>query len=226
MAIWAAVALLICFISARQKVAFIWLLLFFQSRGAPPFQCVLVFAGFSFSHPTSLYLPHLTACRQTPHFFHLSFSYECCHFNFFFFSFRQGLVLKSSGTFCSAVVPISQSTKSPSPSPGEWSRCSLQNPFAARLRNPQNSLSPPLSLISPIRIQIWPLALFTPLSPSPGQYHSLASPGQCHGFSVARCFFLFPCDNSACYNDNIGFLNSWAKHWKEMTILTTPAHWC
>lgn len=145
---------------------------------------------------------------------------------FFFFSFWQGLVLKSSGTFCSAVVPISQSTKSPSPSPGEWSRCSLQNPFAARLRNPQNSLSPPLSLISPIRIQIWPLALFTPLSPSPGQYHSLASPGQCHGFSVARCFFLFPCDNSACYNDNIGFLNSWAKHWKEMTILTTPAHWC
>lgn len=165
MAIWAAVALLICFISARQKVAFIWLLLFFQSRGAPPFQCVLVFAGFSFSHPTSLYLPHLTACRQTPHFFHLSFSYECCHFNFFFFSFRQGLVLKSSGTFCSAVVPISQSTKSPSPSPGEWSRCSLQNPFAARLRNPQNSLSPPLSLISPIRIQIWPLALFTPSLP-------------------------------------------------------------
>lgn len=165
MAIWAAVALLICFISARQKVAFIWLLLFFQSRGAPPFQCVLVFAGFSFSHPTSLHLPHLTACRQTPHFFHLSFSYECCHFNFFFFSFWQGLVLKSSGTFCSAVVPISQSTKSPSPSPGEWSRCSLQNPFAARLRNPQNSLSPPLSLISPIRIQIWPLALFTPSLP-------------------------------------------------------------
>lgn len=68
--------------------------------------------------------------------------------------------------------------------------------------------------------------LVHPVSPSPGQYHSLTSPGQCHGFSASRCSFSFPCANVGYYKDKIGFLNWWLKHWKEMAILTTPAHWC
>lgn len=69
--------------------------------------------------------------------------------------------------------------------------------------------------------------LIHPLFPRPGQYHSLTSPGQCHGFSASRCSFLFPCANTSYYKDEIGFLNSWVKHGKEMTILTAPdAHWC